>query len=257
MDLLKWLRGSSRGTDLIRLSIHMDYTDPIIVREPTNAKGMAAVQWHEVSSDAAQNKIFLQIILIALLYAEVIVIDSDSRKKLVAFVSSAIERWHRRNVGSSGNQEFFIDKLTLPIFGIGQMPIWPWEIWEYPVFEALNRLRKGQLGIKKLRLVNYVVVLKTNRREPAEFWSYTEIPISQAKTCAPSAPLIAIYAFIHEMQRAETPVFIDLLCMLLNEVHQFYLKLGMFPPGSQAIAVRHALGHTLDAFPKNLYEGHA
>ena len=236
----------SKGQDLIRLEILMEYSVPGSHKPDDPPGGTAAVRWSTFRPDVPANRFDdMRADLITLLYAEVLVIDAERRAELTARIDKAVERWGRSGSQSDRSPqrlEFDAWDITIPKLAplFGSIRIWPWQIIEPKDFEW--RLQQIPPTLRSSTI--YTAILKAglpDRLSPAGVWSFTEMPVEMGNVCVPSSPLIAAYAFGLEMLAARKPDPVTRLCALLDQVNRYYRTLGRFPLGGQAIAFAAAL----------------
>lgn len=195
MGFLRWLRGGSAGTDMMRLEIMMDYSSPI---QGQGGLGTAAVRWSILARDLPPGVVDLfRAALITLLYAEALVIHSETRAALIAHVDAAVNRWMQSDPESDPEPVCLtFDDWRLSAASMA-VPLWPWHLVEPRHFDEAMRVTSPAVGWPKI----YTATLKNGRPRtsaPDGLWSFTEMPLGQERVCVPSAPLIATYAFALE-----------------------------------------------------------
>jgi hypothetical protein len=230
MGFFRWLRGGTAGTDLIRIEIMMDYSGPIWGNED---KGTAAIRWSMLASDLPEELLSpFRAALIALLYAEALVIQDVTRGQLGSCVNNAV---HRFIQSSDDTARLDFDEWNVKAGG-KLFPIWPWVIVDTDAFNQRILSTKPALGCPR----TYTATLKAGPRTssaPEGLWAFIEMPLGQELACVPSAPLIAAYSFGATNNR----VIVSGLCVLLHNVNRYYQGLGRFPLGSYARAVAHGM----------------
>lgn len=226
------------GRDLIRLQILMDYSEPITGTPGQKTSGLAAVRWSILDPSVPQETIEVyRAALITALYAEVLVIDADSRTELSARVDGAVKRWKLSGVKP---ERLDFDPWSINVSGMGSVPLWPWRMMSPQSFEARVKFTRMAVGNPK----TYTATLKADRpsrSHPAGLWAFTEMPLGLGKVCVPSSPLIAAHAYGKEMIEAGRHDAVAPLCFLLEQVNRYYRALGKFPLGRQALALSEAL----------------
>jgi hypothetical protein len=236
MGFLRWLRGGSAGSDLMRLEIMMDYSAPIRRQAAT---GAAAVRWSILAPNLPQDACHpYRAALIALLYAEALVIHAETQASLFSLVDAAVNKYLK----SSSPSCLTFDDWQLEVAGMA-MTLWPWHLMEPMPFEEQMCSHPAAVGNPK----SYTAILKAGsptRSAPEGLWSFTEMPLGQERVCVPSAPLIAAYAFGLE----SPPEAVCRLCHFLYHVNRYYERLGRFPLASYAIA----LGEGMAAFRRDV-----
>lgn len=230
MGFFRWLRGGSAGTDLIRLEIMMDYSGPI---RGSEAKGTAAVRWSTLAPDLPEELLStFRAALIALLYAEALVIQDVTRAELLSHVDGAV---HRFLQPSEDPARLHFNDWNVKTGGM-LFPIWPWVIVDTDAFDQRILSTKPAMACPR----TYTATLKKGLRTssaPEGLWSFTEMPLGQELACVPSAPLIAAYSF----GAANDRLNVGGLCVLLHYVNRYYQGLGRFPLASYARAVAHGM----------------
>ncbi len=187
--------------------------------------GWAAIRWTTLDPSVTPDTLdYFRVALIAALYSEVLVIDSDHRADLSGLVAAAIDNWRVSDPnGTPANLEF--QAWDRDVLGLGSMPLWPWQVVEPNGFDARMKVVPPAFG----NPIIYTATLKsgpTTSRAPAGVWAFTEMPMSLSKICVPSSPLIAAYAFGRESIATDRPEAIFPLCFLLDQVNSYYQELG-------------------------------
>lgn len=163
VGLMKRLRGASAGNDLIRLEILMDYSEPISLRQATT--GTAAVRWSILDSSISQETLnFYRAALIALLYAEALVIQAETRPGLFSRVDAAATQY----LVSTSPTSLTFDDWLLEVAGIAGMPgfagtLWPWQIIEPSAYQQRLLSHPPAHGCPK----TYTAILKRRWTEYA------------------------------------------------------------------------------------------
>ena len=154
MGFFRWLRGGSAGTDLIRLEIMMDYSGPIRRNEDT---GTAAVGWSTLAPDLPEELLStFRAALIALLYAEALVIQDVTRAELLSNVDSAV---HQFLQSSENPVRLQFNDWNVKTGGM-LFPIWPWVIVDTDAFDQRILSTKPAMGCPR----TYTATLKRGLR---------------------------------------------------------------------------------------------
>jgi len=225
----------SEGTDLVRLELVMDYSVPIRRQEGT---GIAAVRWSTLAPGQPQHIVaFHRGVLIGLLYAEALVIHSETRIELMNLIERTLNRAYllaAREATPSLGLDF--EAWNLHVDGM-TLPLWPWRLVEPIDFDEWIRVHPPLPG----NPTTYTATLKAGLRTrsfPDGLWSFTEMPSGLERVLVPSAPLIAARAFAAHSSSDERGG----LCVLLHHVNRYYQRLGRFPSGpSYALALSEGL----------------
>lgn len=192
MSFFQKLFGASTPIDVMRTDIFMEY-------HPLTGTSFAAVEWIPITSDDPN----LRPLLVALLYARILVTHAESREKLFWMV----DELSKQNVRDEGYTGFSFPDWTLHVgAGVPDQRIWPWEIYDSP--SVLSKPKVYKATLKALQ----------SPIPPGNFDIHLKMALGQERILAPAAPLLAITSFADSTDkegRYELAVF-------LWQINEFY-----------------------------------
>jgi hypothetical protein len=242
MGLFRWLNNEAVGHDLIRLEVSMDYSEPITGRPGHDSKGRATVRWITLDPGIPPQRLHrYRAALIASLYAEVLIVNSETRLGLMSLVDKAVAKARHTMVIGEKNLGFDFDEWNIYVNGLGLMPIWPWVLMEADQFNDWLGFFPPATGNPK----TYTATLRSEpptRKAPAGLCALIDMPGPDlTKVCVPSAPLIASYDFGQDMNASGHLEHIVDICSLLEHVNRYYRTHGEFAVGTHALALASAM----------------